>query len=271
MLLAGKTAIVYGAAGFVGGAVARAFAGEGATAYLAGRTKRTLDQVAEAIRSAGGAAEVAQVDVLDEAAVDQHAADVVAASGGIDIAFNAVTFGDVQGAALVDMPLTHATQPVINALRGQSITTRAVARSMVERGQGVMMTCTGYGTPSPDLGSTMVAWTVVEGLYRQLACDLGPKGVRVAWLRTGGFRESILGATEYDSLHYYSDGDITAVGDAETDESVRETLGLLEDGTMLKRLPTLAEAGAAAVYLASDHAGGVTATAINLTAGATVD
>ena len=39
MLLEGRTAVVYGGAGSVGGAVARAFAGEGARVFLAGRTR----------------------------------------------------------------------------------------------------------------------------------------------------------------------------------------------------------------------------------------
>jgi 3-oxoacyl-[acyl-carrier protein] reductase len=66
MLLENKTAIVYGGSGSVGGAVARAFAREGATVFLAGRTLATLEEVAEEIRAAGGEAETAQVDALDE-------------------------------------------------------------------------------------------------------------------------------------------------------------------------------------------------------------
>ncbi len=70
MLLEGKNAVIYGGGGSIGGAVAKAFAREGARVFLAGRTKATLDAVAEQI---GGAAETAVVDALDEAAVDAHA------------------------------------------------------------------------------------------------------------------------------------------------------------------------------------------------------
>ncbi len=91
MLLENKNAVIYGAAGSVGGAVARTFAREGAKVHLAGRTLESLDEVAEEIRSAGGAAETAQVDAMDETAVDQHADAVAASAGGIDISFNLIS------------------------------------------------------------------------------------------------------------------------------------------------------------------------------------
>ena len=64
MLLESKSAIVYGGGGSIGGAVARAFAAEGARVFLAGRTLGKLETVADAIRSAGGAAHVAELDAL---------------------------------------------------------------------------------------------------------------------------------------------------------------------------------------------------------------
>src|SRR5205823_8234856 len=98
-----QTAIVYGAGGAIGSAVSRAYAREGARVFLAGRTAAPLDRVASVILSAGGAAEVATVDVLEQASVLAHTSSVAATSGGIDIVFNATSNDDVQGAALVDM------------------------------------------------------------------------------------------------------------------------------------------------------------------------
>jgi 3-oxoacyl-[acyl-carrier protein] reductase len=69
MLLANKTAVVYGGGGAIGSAVARAFAREGADVFLAGRTMQALDAVANTIRTSGGTADVARVDALDRAAV----------------------------------------------------------------------------------------------------------------------------------------------------------------------------------------------------------
>jgi NAD(P)-dependent dehydrogenase (short-subunit alcohol dehydrogenase family) len=94
MLLENKNAVIYGGGGAIGGAVARAFAREGARVFLAGRTLATLDAVAEEIRSTGGVAETAQVDALDEQAVDEHADAVAEQAGGIDISFNLISHGD---------------------------------------------------------------------------------------------------------------------------------------------------------------------------------
>ena len=65
MLLEHKRVVIYGAGGAIGGAVARAFAREGARLFLAGRTLATLDVVARDISVVGGAAETTQVDALD--------------------------------------------------------------------------------------------------------------------------------------------------------------------------------------------------------------
>ena len=93
-MLEGKTALIHGGGGAIGGAVARAFADAGARVHLAGRTRSRLEAVARAI---GDAAEVAEVDVLDERAVAAHADAVAAAAGGIDVALNAVPFPYVSG------------------------------------------------------------------------------------------------------------------------------------------------------------------------------
>jgi NAD(P)-dependent dehydrogenase (short-subunit alcohol dehydrogenase family) len=79
-LLQGKTAIVCGGGG-IGGGVARTFAREGAKVFLAGRMRETLDAVAKDITSAGGSAEAAVVDALDEQAVDEHVRAVAAETG----------------------------------------------------------------------------------------------------------------------------------------------------------------------------------------------
>src|SRR5262249_58043422 len=104
MLLENKNAVVYGAGGAIGGAVARAFASEGARVFLAGRGQASLDRVAAEIAKAGGAAETAQVDALDERAVEAHAAGVAAPAGGIDISFTPIRHRDVHGTPLLPLP-----------------------------------------------------------------------------------------------------------------------------------------------------------------------
>ncbi len=73
--------MIYGGGGSIGGAVARAFAGEGARVFLAGRTREKLEEVAEQIRSAGAVAKTAEVDALDEQVVEKHIGEVVEQAG----------------------------------------------------------------------------------------------------------------------------------------------------------------------------------------------
>src|SRR5713226_175203 len=96
MSLENKVAVIYGAGGPIGGAVARAFAREGARVFLAGRTKAKLDKVADEIRSKGGVADTAVGDALDEQMVDEYVDAVVEQAGFIDISFNLISYGDVQ-------------------------------------------------------------------------------------------------------------------------------------------------------------------------------
>jgi NAD(P)-dependent dehydrogenase (short-subunit alcohol dehydrogenase family) len=253
MLLDGKNAIVYGAAGSVGRAVTTAFAREGARVHLAGRTHTNLEDVAEQIRAAGGTAETAQVDALDEAAVDGHADAVAADAGGIDISFNAISYGDVQGTPLAEMPLDDFQRPIINATRTMFLTTRAAARHMISQGSGVILMFGGDGGRQPirdyHIGGFVVALNALDALRRQLAAELGPHGVRALTLHTGGIPESI--------------PEDFAGRDAIVDSLVAPT--------MLKRTATLEDVGNVAAFAASDRARAMTATAINITCGAVAD
>ncbi|MGH7712317.1 MAG: SDR family NAD(P)-dependent oxidoreductase, partial [Gemmatimonadaceae bacterium] len=112
MLLQDKKAVIYGAGGAIGGAVARTFAREGAQVFLAGRTLAKLETVAQDIRKAGGTAETAQVDALDEKAVDTHANAVAAKAGGIDIALNAIGVVHVQGTPFGELTINDFQHPI---------------------------------------------------------------------------------------------------------------------------------------------------------------
>lgn len=89
--------------GAIGGAVARAFAREGARTFLAGRTLEPLEAVAGEISTTGGVAETAQVDALDGQAVERHLGGVVDKAGGIDVSFNAISIREVQDPARGDV------------------------------------------------------------------------------------------------------------------------------------------------------------------------
>lgn len=152
MLLKDKVAVIYGAGGAVGGATARAFAREGATVFLAGRTEAKLAAVAKDIAAAGGWAQVAPVDALDKGSVDRHAAEIVGKAGRIDISFNAIDLGDAQGAALVKIEEGHFALPIVTAIRTHFLTATAAARHMIPAGRGVILAITAQAgkTPFPD-------------------------------------------------------------------------------------------------------------------------
>ena len=105
MLLNNKVAVIYGAGGAIGGAVARAFALEGAKLFVTGRLRAPVDAVARDIVSAGGSAEAATIDALDEQAVDKHLQYVIDRAGRVDISFNAVGIPDtnIVGVPLVEL------------------------------------------------------------------------------------------------------------------------------------------------------------------------
>jgi 3-oxoacyl-[acyl-carrier protein] reductase len=259
MLLRDKTAVIYGAGGGIGGAVARAFAREGAKVFLAGRALAKLVLVAREISAAGGAAETAHVDALDERSIEKHIVEVVGKAGGIDISFNVIGMEDVQGTPLIAMSLEDFSRPISIATRTQFLTAKAVAPHMTKKGSGVimMLTATPARTAFPLCGGFSVACAAIEGFSRCLAAELGPQGVRVVCLRSAGSPESIP-----DTL------DAHGVGNRLTRD---EFIASLKEMTLLKRLPSLADVGNVAVLMASDYAGTMTGTVANMTCGQIVD
>jgi 3-oxoacyl-[acyl-carrier protein] reductase len=179
VLLENKNAVIYGGGGSIGGAVARAFAREGARVFLAGRTPAKLEAVAEQIPSAGGTAETAAVDALDERAVAEHADAVAATAGGIDSSFNLITHPYTHGIPLAEMAVDDFMAPMETAARTTFLTARAAARHMIPRRSGVILAFGGPGDrsgPMRDyyLGGTQVAFDAIETIRRQLAVELGP-------------------------------------------------------------------------------------------------
>lgn len=259
MLLENKNAVIYGAAGAIGGAVARHFAREGARVFLAGRTLATLDAVAEAIVAAGGAAKTAEVDALDEQAVEAHADAVAEQAGSIDVSFNAISLQDVQLIPFVEMSPEDFTRPILTATRSNFLTARAAGRRMAQRGSGVILTLSSSaaGPPNPaaaPIGGFSVACTAIEAMTAYLAAELGPQGIRVVCLRPEGIPESWVGApTEGWS------------------RPPQEVEAQLKAASPLGRVTTLADLANVAVFMASNGAGAMTGTVANLTSGTVVD
>src|SRR5919106_4600870 len=148
MLLEGKTAVIYGGGGSIGGADARAFGREGAQVFLAGRAQEKLEAVAEEIRSAGGTADTAVVDALDAQAVEKHAAEITSQAGSLDISMNVITHPATHGTPLWQMDVDDFMDSIDVALRSTFITMGAAARRMIEQGSGVILAFGGPGDRS---------------------------------------------------------------------------------------------------------------------------
>src|ERR1700733_4332966 len=178
MRLEGKTAVIYGAGGGIGAAVAQAFAREGARVHLTGRHLAKLEPVAKAIRAAGGQAETAQVDALDENSIDAHLDAVTAMTGGIQISFNAVGIPNttLQGVPLTELAAGQFSLPIETYTRTNFLTARLAARRMAAKKAGVILTVTPIVSRAgiPLLGGFALAMGAVEVLTRNLSAELAP-------------------------------------------------------------------------------------------------
>jgi NAD(P)-dependent dehydrogenase (short-subunit alcohol dehydrogenase family) len=249
MLLENKVGVIYGAGGPIGGAIARAFIREGARVFLAGRTEEKLNQVADAIHSKGGNVETSMVDALNEDAVNQFVDRVINQAGYIDISFNVISYGDIQK-PLIELSVDEFLQPIVNAMRTQFLTTKAVVPHMTKRGRGVIMHFGGSGPQTlPGLGGFKIALDAIEGLRRQWAIEFGKQGIRVVTLKTGGIVDSMPESTP---------------GRDEIAASILEA-------AMLDRTATLEDVGNVAAFVASDQARTMTSTEINISCGSIVD
>jgi len=262
MMLKDKVAVIYGAGGAIGGAVARAFASEGADLYLTGRTLAPVEFVAKDVVAAGGSAEAAEVDALDEQAVDQHLRSVIDKAGRVDISFNAIGLPNPKvRVPLVELDVEQFSMPISTYTRSYFLTARLAARRMLEEGSGVIMTIT--ATPSrtgvPFVGGGGPAMAAVEALTRGLSAELAPQGIRVVGLRpqgipeTGRIKESFEGYAKASGMSW---------------EQFQESLA---GRTHARRLSTLAEMANVAVFIASDKASGMTGTTVNLSMGSLDD
>jgi NAD(P)-dependent dehydrogenase (short-subunit alcohol dehydrogenase family) len=268
MLLENKNAVIYGAGGAIGGAVARAFSREGARVFLTGRRLPGVNVVAEQISAAGGMAEADQVDALDEQGVEQHMSAVVKTAGKIDISFNAIGIPaaevarqGMQGIPFTGLPLEAFSLPMTTYPRAHFVAAKAAARRMVAQRSGVIL----MHTPEPGrlgvplLGGMGPAWAAMESLCRNLSAEVASSGVRVVCLRSTGLPE-----TATIDIVFGIHAKVLGI----TPKQFQE---LLESRSHTRRSTTLAQLTDAAVIMASDRAGGMTGTVANLTGGEVVD
>ena len=257
MLLQGKTAIVYGAGGAIGGAVAKAFAREGAKVFMTGIHAQPLKSIAGEIRAAGGQAEFAEGDAFNADWVEQHIQGIVSQEGHLDISMNVVSVDAPQGTPLIEMQLADVAPPVERYLTTHFITAGAAARRMVRQGGGAILALTANASSEgfANVGPFGLSCAAIEAFCRQLASEVGSKGVRVVCLRSAGSPE----APAVDKV-FQQHARALGISRDEFQKSVETT-------RFLKRLPTLAEIGNVAALAASDLASPVTGAVIEAVCG----
>jgi NAD(P)-dependent dehydrogenase (short-subunit alcohol dehydrogenase family) len=262
MLLKNKVAVIYGAGGGIGGAVARAFATEGAKVFLTGLHGAAVEAVAKYIVAAGGSAEAAEVDALDEQAIDKHLQSIIDKADRLDISFNAIAIPD---AKLLGIPLVELDAELFDLpggyLKSYFLTARLAARRMLANKSGVIMTVTALHSRIgiPLVGGYGPAQSAKESLTRSLSAELAPHGVRVVGLRPQGMPETATIKRAYEPR---------AKASGMTWEQWQT---MLASRTHPRRLMTLGEMANLAVFVASDKASGLTGTTINLTMGSMDD
>jgi len=262
-ILQEKRAIVFGAGGSVGAAVAKALAAEGAEVFLAGRTKSNVEAVSNEIATGGGRARATAVDAVDHAAVDEYV-DGIAAGGSIDVVFNAIgplatEYGNGKNA--VDLTIEEFMVPLTTIVKSQFITARAAARHMVKQHSGVIIFLTGSPARGHVEGATAIgtAFGAIETFMENLAVEISPAGVRSVCLRT---------TANTDSRTIQQTMDVLAgMMNVTKDEMIARIAGL----NFLKVPASVSDTAKAVAFLASDRARLMTGTVVNSTAGAALD
>jgi 3-oxoacyl-[acyl-carrier protein] reductase len=254
-MLQNKNAVIYGAGGSLGGAVAKALAGAGANLFLTGRTAGPLEKIATEIRSAGGKAAVALVDALDEKAIDDHLKEIVQQAGTVDISFNATATNVVQNIPLVTMRADDFIQPITDMMRTRFLTATAAGKIMIQQGSGVILslTATPGGIGYPYTGGFAPACTAIETFAQNLASEIGVYGVRVVNIRSGGSPDSLVFKNAIDN----------------DPEGMELVLNKMKADTMLKKMPLMADIANVAVFLSSAMAAGITGVTVDVTCGTT--
>ena len=195
------------------------------------------------------------MDAFDENAINDHLERVAQKVGKVDISFNAVGVDVIQNIPLVDIPMDDFVRPVTLTMQTRFLTATAAAQLMMRQGSGIILflTATPGGIGYPFTGGFAAACCAVESLSRNLASELGVYGIRVVNIRSGGSPDSKVFKEAIES----------------DPASMEPVIRMMEEDTMLKKLPLMADIANAAVFLVSDMASKITGVTVDVTSGTT--
>ena len=233
--LDGRLAVVTGGGRAIGLACVQALAEAGARVIIADRDLKIAAEGQAAMKAAGLAVDVAEMDVTDSAQVAAVAADLAKKHGGVDILVNnaGIARSDVGAEKVTD---EHWLNVIDVNLNGLFWCCREFGRGMLERGRGAIVnvgSMSGFIVNRPQPQSYYNASkAAVHHLTRSLAAEWGARGVRV----------NAVAPT-------YIDTPLNRFG-IENPEMFRYWI----DGTPMRRMGTVDEIGAVVLFLASDAA-----------------
>lgn len=237
--LTGKTALVTGASGGIGGAIARALHAQGATVVLAGRRLEALGALAEVLGSrvrtvAGDLGEPGAAETMVAAAEADGALDLLVNNAGVTKDGLALRMKDADWSAVIDTNLTSVFR-----------LSRAALKGMLRRRSGRIVTITSIvgATGNPGQANYAAAKAGLAGMSKALAAEVAARGITVNCVAPG-----------------FIDTAMTR----SLDEGQRAAL---TERIPVGRLGQGADVAAAVVYLASAEAAWVTGQTLHVNGG----
>ncbi|MGO9774564.1 MAG: 3-oxoacyl-ACP reductase FabG [Roseiarcus sp.] len=242
--IAGKTAVVTGAARGIGAAIAARFAQEGVRVVVADINREGAEAHADAIERAGGKALAASVDVTDAASVDAMLARAQDAFGAVDILVNNAGFTRDMRIGLMSEQDWDAVVDVI--LKGAFICTKAAIGDMTKRGWGRVVNISSRAhLGNPGQANYSAAKAGLLGFTRAMALEVGRFGVTVNAVAPG-----IVDTEAVRSLRHF--------------EKIKEAA---QKTTPIQRLGNVSDVADAVVFLASERASYITGEVLHVTGG----
>jgi NAD(P)-dependent dehydrogenase (short-subunit alcohol dehydrogenase family) len=246
--LAGRRALVTGANGGLGSAIALGLARAGAAVAVHSRRAEAGDVVRDAIRASGGVAETVTGDVTSAADVAEMMRQTVSGIGGLDILVN--NAGIISTTPFLELEEEEWRRVIDTNLTGYFLVGQAAARIMVAGGRGSIVNVSSTRQVQAWPGSLPYSSSKggIAMLTRSMALELAPLGVRVNSIAPGTF------VTELNR-HYLTEPDFR-----------EKRIATIPAG----RYGNLDEVAEAVVFLASDDASFVVGASLAIDGGQTI-
>lgn len=195
-----KVAVVTGASGAIGGAIAWRLGYEGAEVFLGGRNTEKLSSLAESMMKQRIHAHMIVLDVTDVNSIDGVVADVVSQVGKVDILVNCAGGSTrSQCAALINQSVELIDEMLTTNLRGSMLCTRAFGKVMAQNGSGKIVNIASVigDHGKPKFSDYAASKAGIIGYTKSVAQELGPLGINVncvspGFIQRGSFSEQQL-------------------------------------------------------------------------------